>query len=473
MKLFFILPILFCFQASTIGQQPFILSLEQPELDFIVDVVHIGDRFYFLEGKATNIVPPYDYDGYSDLFITSDDGTIIEQVNLNGFRTVYERILKVVNEDIYLVGYIKSDSCRSSIIISKFNIHTHTLDHLSSYDFCDNTMMKIKIVPGLSGQTFIEEIHSSGSGLAKHIYALDSTYSLTLAIDSISVTRSLSVDFSRTGYLIATSKFYSFYDADFNFIKQIFKNDDISYINETHQPFGRNLILKQTIQPRTDWPDPGIQIRLIDSNIIVKKKTIIYPMNTHNNMLLPFFGGLDIKNENEIWASGYFEPLQGLRDGFYFIAKLDSNLNIICQHFIGYDSKYRIYGINTFDSGGAIVYGSRIRDGLDTNEGEDIYAIRVGENCELPAIVSTNGTQEPLISISAYPNPGINDLTFSINGFDPATLQVELIDELGQVLFTAKDLTNSIAVPELPAGQYFYRIMQKERLLGVGSWVKE
>ena len=54
---------------------------------------------------------------------------------------------------------------------------------------------------------------------------------------------------------------------------------------------------------------------------------------------------------------------------------------------------------------------------------------------ELPATVSTSGPSEPLLSISAYPNPGLNDLTFSVNGFDPATLKVELIDELGQIIY--------------------------------------
>ncbi len=473
MKLLSILLILFSISMPASGQNPFILTLEQPEVDIISDVVQISERFYFIQNRLVDLFSGSGYNAYSDLLITSENGSIIEQYNLDGFRAHYERILKVTRDDIYLVGYIKSDSCLSKLVISKFNIHTHTLDHISSYDFCENKIETLNIVKGLSQRIFIEGSFSIPNH-NKFIINMDSTYTLTPMFDDLTRGFTLSVDFSRTGYLIAESRIYNFYDADFNFRKQAWFYEDADYPYETHKPFGNHLILVHSVQHRSDYPDQGIQIMLIDSSLKVKKKAVIFQsLPRYIFMSLPFFGGIDIKNENEIWASGEFQLHPPSFDtSFYSITKLDSNLNIICQHFIGYDTKYRIFGIRALESGGAIVHGNRVREGHGPGEGEDIYAIRVGENCELPT-TSTNGPQDPLISISAYPNPGINDLTFSINGFDPATLQVELIDELGQVLFTAKDLTNSIAVPELPAGQYFYRIMQKERLLGVGSWVKE
>ncbi len=149
-------------------------------------------------------------------------------------------------------------------------------------------------------------------------------------------------------------------------------------------------------------------------------------------------------------------------------------MKIICTHFLGFDGLYEINGIKAFEDNGAIVYGwKKYYDPLHGIGDKDIFALKIGNDCELPMTVSTSRPSASLLSISAYPNPGINDLTFSVNGFDPALLRVELIDQLGHVLFTTKDLTNSITVPELPAGQYFYRILQKDRLLGVGSWVKE
>ncbi len=473
MKLLILISLLPSIHISSYGQQPFLLSLEQPEIDCINDVTQIGDKFYFLQNRAFNYIPPYDFDNYCDLIITDNNGSIIEIDNLQEDRT-YQRILKVIDDDIYLVGFIKSDSCKSRLIFSKFNILTHLLVDLSSYDFCNYSMLKIKIIEGISGQIFIEEYHGNELGIRKMIFKLDSNYTIIPVNVDISFALTLSIDFSRNGYILADSRLYNFYDTDFNYRKQIFKNYNISYSNETHLPFRQNLILVATTQTNSGFPDLGIQIRLMDSLLNLKKKVVIFPIHYFvGNIYLPFYGGVDIKNKNEIWTAGHYEQIMPLDSGFYYIAKLDSNLNIICEHFLGYDTWYRTYGIRSLENGGAIVFGSRLREGHELNEGEDIFAIRVGENCELPVTVSTSGPREPLLSISAYPNPGINDLTFSVNGFDPATLRMELINEAGQKLFTAEDLTNSIQVPELPAGQYFYRILQKERLLGIGSWVKQ
>jgi hypothetical protein len=213
---------------------------------------------------------------------------------------------------------------------------------------------------------------------------------------------------------------------------------------------------------------------LIDSFLNIKKRTIILPSHEYTSGILsPFYGGAEVKNENEIWAGGNFFRAVPIDSGFFYIAKLDSNLNIQCQQFYGYDSRYRMYGLRALESGGAIIFGTRIRPGYETEEWLDIFALRVGQNCELPTTSTDEGTNMAILSISVYPNPGINNLTFSMNGFDPSALRVELFDELGKVLFSQKDLTYSIQVPDLPAGQYFYRIFEKERLLGIGAWVKQ
>ena len=124
-----------------------------------------------------------------------------------------------------------------------------------------------------------------------------------------------------------------------------------------------------------------------------------------------------------------------------------------------------MYGLRATDDGGVIAYGMKYNDSYDP------YIIKIGPNCELPT-VSTNGPDQPIISISAYPNPGTNELSFTIQGFDPASLSMELIDVTGKILFTAHDLSNRVEVADMPAGQYFYRILQGDRLLGVGAWVK-
>ncbi len=475
MKLSYLITILFYFPLISFAQQPFLLSLEQPDVDAIGDAVQIEDRYYLIQNRSKNLESNYNKDTNSDIVVLSEDGAIIEVINLNGFRTDYQRILKVEGEDIYLVGYIKSDSCESKIVFSKFNIFSHALEHLSSYDFCDYIVVDIIILTGLLNHIFLDVNYydTLENRRNKIIFSVDSTFHLSPLFEDVAYVDMLSVDFSRTGYVLASPGLYNFYDAEFNFRKQKYVTEygGIAY-HSTHIPFGRNYILEQYVQNVFSKPDPGILVRLVDSNLVVRKKAVILPSAFIGLMAMPFHGGISIQNENEIWAAGMFGYQPNTTTSIYSITKLDSNLNIVCQHFLGYDTKYTLFGIQSFSSGGGIIFGSRIREGHSKNEGKDIYAIRVGENCELPAIVSTNGPTDPLFSISAYPNPGLNDLTFSVNGFEPASLRVELINESGQVLYSKTDLTNSIQVPNLPAGQYFYRILKSERLLGIGAWVK-
>ena len=87
------------------------------------------------------------------------------------------------------------------------------------------------------------------------------------------------------------------------------------------------------------FPDGGAQIRLVDSNLTVVKKVVIHPENSPSGlMVLPYYGGISVKNDNEIWASSMFRFEPNIDSSFFTITKLDSNLNIQCHHFLGYDT---------------------------------------------------------------------------------------------------------------------------------------
>jgi hypothetical protein len=290
----------------------------------------------------------------------------------------------------------------------------------------------------------------------------------------INYNNSFSVDFSRQGYLISADKLKRFYDVNFNFRKQEWFYEDVDSENETSILFGENLILLETLQPRSDKPNFGFQVMLIDSLLDIKKRAIILPNHEYDaSILSPWYGGVEVINEFTIWAGGNFFRGFPKDSGFFYIARLDRTLNIKCQHFYGYDSRYRMYGLRALESGEAIIFGTRWRPGYQSNEWLDVFALRVGENCETTITSTHDGNESEIPFISVYPNPGINDLTFSMNGFDPAVLRVELIDEAGHMLFTKEDLTQSLQVPDLPAGQYFYRILDDSKLLGVGAWIKQ
>lgn len=264
--------VLSCIVQSTQSQPTFILTEEQDEIDFISDVTYIDNNYYFIQNRLENIGPDFDSDAYSDVLITSDDGWILDLVNLNGYRSLYHRILKVESGEIILLGSLKSDSCQSKLVISKFNIFNHTLEHLSFYNFCESIIQNIDYVTGLNGDTFIEGYSYVNGGFPKFILKIDSSYNLVPLFDNLSSTVMLSIDFARTGYVIASCGLYNFYDSEFNYRKQRYTTEPLVASNQTHFPFGQHLILQQTLKSHA-FPDGGAQIRLVDSNLTVVKKS--------------------------------------------------------------------------------------------------------------------------------------------------------------------------------------------------------
>lgn len=75
--------------------------------------------------------------------------------------------------------------------------------------------------------------------------------------------------------------------------------------------------------------------------------------------------------------------------------------------------------------------------------------------------------------VVVYPNPGFNNLNFDIKGVDPLLISVDLIDATGTLRFSRQDVSHSVLIPTLPSGLYYYRIYNRDRVLGVGSWAKQ
>src|SRR5687768_8606845 len=372
-----------------------------------------------------------------------------------------------------MIGGIESDSCCATLVISDYTISSGTLVDLTKYNVCieDRIIKRINLIKGLDNRIFFEgdvgARLSNDWGNMIFVVEMDTLFNLTSPFEDLFGGMHFAVDFSEKGYVLLDTYFCWFYDRNFNLRKQRYNilDDYKSDQNTFHQPFGHKYMLDQVNKDKGELT--GQAIRLVDSNLYVKKLAVISPVIGESKiMTLPRFGGVDILNENTIWTTANYGS------SYFSITKLDADLNIICNHFIGSDMDYRINGITAFKDNGAIVFGWRMGQFEDHFYGkEDIYAYKVGENCEL--VTSTEDSKEISFSISAYPNPGLNNLTFSVSGFDPATLRVEMINELGQLLFQTSDLSNNIQVPEMASGQYFYRILQNEKLLGVGSWVKQ
>ncbi|MGB3080142.1 MAG: T9SS type A sorting domain-containing protein [Saprospiraceae bacterium] len=470
---FFFMP--FFILSTSNAQLAFVVNgFQGPNVESIYDVVYNNDKYYCL---GLDLEPTSPFRSWSQLYIFDNSGTLLDKKTIGEEGTRYYQFISIINDTLTLLGNLKSENCSSKLILDKYILSENTRIPISEFEFCNDQFIQMaRLINGYEYDKFVEGYYNSNSVFYKFVMRLDSKDQFSKIFDSLSVYNNFSVDFSRKGYILKQVSLCKFYDRDFIFRKQLsnFEDGVQPSPHSTVVSFGKNEIIEHAFK-RTSDSVSGQIIRMVDSSLQVKKIAFISPPGENKgNMDLPFFGGLDIDTEKNIWAAGTYGFSPFIDSNYFSITKLDSNLNIICNHFIGYDAIYRLFGITSLGENGAIIYGWRLPKGFSINGGgEDIYAIKVGENCELPFSVSTTGPQQPLLSISAYPNPGLNDLTFSVNGFDPSTLRVELIDESGHLLFSQKDLTNSIRVPELSAGQYFYRILKGEKLMGIGSWVKQ
>ncbi len=452
-------------------------NIHLPDNEYFTDIQYSNSRYYALSTITEKNEP---YRTLNTLFIFDESGHLIGNTQVGEYDEQYFRIVSIDHNKIKLIGTIKTDSCSSILTLSEYNFYTNTLTRLAQYNLCEEKHIhSIRIVPGLDDKTFFEAVYSpdeldqSEFDHRTLFFELD-TNSIHIIPDLQDHQSHISIDFSEKGYVVRWGFVCEYYDRNFNHRYQ-YNNNTSGFepeLNSYIQPLVNHYLLEHILFKDEDHRISE-EIRLIDSNLYTKRLAIIDPQPNSYGVRIPLYGGIAIGSYNCLWATANFGNQNNPISNYFSITRLDSDLKIVCDHFVGFDAIYKIIGITAFEDNGAIVYGYKMPYGSDESSGDkDLFAMKVGNDCEL-LTTATNGPQSTIPSISAYPNPGINDLTFSINGFDPTTLRVELTDESGRVLFTKKDLTNYIQVPEFPAGQYYYRILQKDRLLGTGSWVKQ
>ncbi len=442
------------------SQSTILYSPIEPQDNIILDAKIENDTFLALQISIDTLKS-------SDLLILDTGGNFLSRSELGETPFNAMRFLKVKNHEVYLIGRFKTDSCQSSIATVKYDMQSKSLSTISEFPFCDKNVQNLRLADQLDSGWFINGywVHQ---GYQTFLLKMDTSYNLSFVMDSLGH-QQISIDFSRKGYVLKTQDICNFYDRDFNYRKQRYNFQDGRFsLHQTHLPYGDYYIL-ESYSAAPDYENEGQYIRLIDSSLHIKKEVFVTPAieNEPGINEPPFFGGIDFINESNIWMAGNNNQSSNLTLPTHFsISKINKDFQIVCNQYIGFDASYRIYGISATPDGGVIAYGMKF------NETYDPYIIKLGPNCELPT-VSTTDPHHPLVSISAYPNPTINSLTFDVNGFDPASLIVEIFDSKGIILFSKKDLSYEIKVADMPPGQYFYRILEGEKLLGVGAWVKQ
>lgn len=462
---------------SLFAQHSFIINnIDDPELSHFSDMEYYEGRYYGLSNHV-EVVSPWRV--FSKLFVFDINGTLEMEISLGDYGHQYFQFHSIEGDLLKMAGGILSPECNMQIVVAEYNLTSGTLHNLSSYDFCpeDRIARRMQFVKGLNDDLFLEgDIGfpiSTDNGNRSFLFKIGSAYELTPVFTNLSASNHLSIDFSQKGYLIKDSYVIDFYNTTFAKRKQRynFLDDYDNDLSSFSHPFKSGYVLDQVY--KNGGQETGEALRLLDSNFYIRDLAIIHPgEGTTTKVSFPRYGGLLIGPDQTVWSTSNFGWSVHSPASAFSITKLDTGLNILCQQFIGFEKIYRIYGISPVENNGVIVYGLHHPQFSPQWKGkEEVFAYKIGDNCDLATAVADY--KEDAHAITAFPNPTINSITFDVSGFDPVSLRVEIVNTAGITVFTTNDLSYEIHVADLPAGHYFYRILQKEILLGVGSWVKQ
>ena len=244
--------------------------------------------------------------------------------------------------------------------------------------------------------------------------------------------------------------------------------NDAKYIDNGHY-----LLTGKKHIPNSHPQDEQLAIILMDTTDAMQD---IQLLGASDTLDYPgFYTNLDFIGIDNIYYSGTKNIILGgyfvSSTSWFFLNKLDSNLEVQWQKFYGGDAYYMLWAMIATQDGGCLMAGTRYDYLTQTNE-RDIYIVKVNSD----GLVTGIGDEHPLTTHDAivYPNPGSSYLKIQsgpqING-----AAFEMFDMTGKEV--AREILNGrlmeINTGPLPTGTYTYRISWQNRLVGSGKWVKK
>jgi len=181
---------------------------------------------------------------------------------------------------------------------------------------------------------------------------------------------------------------------------------------------------------------------------------------------------LSISNNQEICLAGSFDNAIGMFTSHYcwvYLAKLDMNLNLISERYMGGDASYDVYSLTATDDGGIAVGGFRY-DYL-TNGPDEGDAFLFKTDAGLWVNTAENSSLQ-VHSVLVYPNPGVDGFKIR-TALKGATFK--LFDNYGRMVFVQKinGLITEINAESLPSGGYYWQMFQDDKIVDKGKWIKQ
>jgi len=215
--------------------------------------------------------------------------------------------------------------------------------------------------------------------------------------------------------------------------------------------------------------DEYFGVYILDSNYNVTNSTLL--TDKDRKFKAGEYKCMDIKATGDIYLAGILDRNPVFFPQTYdyiYLAKLDSNLNILTERYFGGDAYYYVLNMLSTTDNGIIISGMQYD--YMVNEWGDTDAFLIKTNADL--LVNTNEINSiPVHSALVYPNPGNGKLNIRTTEkgslFVLYTLSGKRIKQI-----RIENLITEADGSSLPGGVYVWELYKNNREIDHGKWIK-
>ncbi len=181
---------------------------------------------------------------------------------------------------------------------------------------------------------------------------------------------------------------------------------------------------------------------------------------------------LDFYNPDNIYMCGEDDAALSTYPTSYnhiAIARMDQNLNLISEKYVGGDANYASASVVASPDGGVLLTCTRY-DYLTQYNERDVYILKLDSSDF--TVGNVEHKTPNILNAIVYPNPGseVINIRTSIKN-----THFELYDQQGQLVLDEqiKNLITPINVQHLPPGVYVWKISDNKFVYETGKWIKQ
>ena len=217
----------------------------------------------------------------------------------------------------------------------------------------------------------------------------------------------------------------------------------------------------------TDWPQ-HLFIYKYDSTMNLVERRFLTDQDTVIDAA--WIDNLDINDNNEILVVGNHNRQTGTyvsKYDYIYVAKLDVNLQLIAERYIGGDAYYTAWSMAATNDGGVVITGTRY-DYLVNDSEFDAFIIKTTGDLWVSQHENSN---IPIHAAIVYPNPGDDNFTIRTTEY-PSVL--EIYNSTGVLVIVNKidRLITQINTSQYKTGLYNWILKQDNRIIDSGKWIK-